>query len=612
MPIFLVEMEIIMTGKNIGIWLVLLFCVSSCFVFTGCSDVGANKRANPVASETDSETSVSTGSSSTDTTKSPENSLLPVVNIYASQNIVGAGNEINLRAEAIDPAGAPVTLTWDSSEGILVNVSGSTAVWQAPGHSSSSVVSCTATDVRGGKTTANVEIEVIGNSTYKLNILADRRSLNASVSAENTENTYVPVAGARVTLKAFNNVAVSDKNGDVVFDVTQTDTIATYSDIEVSFKEWDITYNAKLVSVSGSVVKDYLIFSPGYSNVSVALASGDSFDLKKGMLEVSTTEKNTVGALEPLSEVTVNCSAGQSISSRDSGTAVISCSSVGTNTSLNLRKTGYSDIDNCKVPLSQNYLTLVSAEMTRNGNFLDHEATISWISPYNYKSNVAVMDPFTIGFGQAMDTTSAFDSINLMVQNKNTNELISVDGDKIKELFDIKWDSNTTVYLYPKNGYKANTRYSLILNNWSAKTVDGRFLKNYVGTYYEFKTDDDPAPQILAFEPVNGATNVNRNGPFTIYFDRSIDENSLYENTELEVVAVDSGLSITLTGSSIRTFFSVIWRNDNTELQLVPRRTLSPRTSYQIRLKKCSFKSLSGKAISGIENFWTQFTTGGI
>lgn len=602
-----------MTGKNIGIGLCFLLCLTSCILFTGCSDVGANKRTNPVGSETDAEATVSTGTSSTDTTSRPaDSSLLPVVNLYSSQNIIGAGNEINLRAEAIDPAGAPVTLTWDANEGILVSVNGSTAVWQAPTYSSKSIVSCTATDVRGGKTTANVEIEVIGNSTYKLNILADRRSLTASVNSDDTENAYVPVAGARVILKALNEIAVSDKNGNIVFDVTQAEKIATYSDIEVSYKEWDINYSAKLISISGNVVKDSLIFAPGYSNISIALAEGDSFDMKKGMLEVATTEKNTIGVLEPLSEVSINCSIGQGVSSRDTGIALIQSSNGGTSTSLNITKTGYSNIENCKVPLSQNYLTLVSAEMKRNGNYLDNEASISWISPYNYKSSVAVMDPFIIGFGQAMDTNSTFDSINLMVQNKNTNELTSFNGEKIKEKFDIVWKDNTLVYLYPKYGYQANTRYSILVNNWSARTVDGRYLKSYIGSYYEFKTDDDPAPKMLSFEPVNGATNVSRNGPFIIYFDRSIDPNSLYENTELEVVAVDSGFSVKLNASSIKSYFSVIWKNDNTELQLVPNLTLSPRASYQIRLKKCSFKSVSGKAISGLENFWTQFTTGGI
>lgn len=602
-----------MTGKNIGIWLLSITCLLSVVFFTGCSNIGANKRTNPVASETDPETNVSTGTKTSDsTTRNADNSLLPVINLYASQNIVGAGSEINLRAEAIDPAGAPVTLTWDSSEGILTSVNGSSAVWQAPNHTSNSVVSCTATDVRGGKTTANLEIEVIGNSVYKLNILADRCSLSAGVSSENTENAYVPVAGARVILKAFNDVAVSDKDGNVEFDVTQVEKIATYSDIEVSYKDWDITYNAKLVGITGNVVKDYLVFSPGYTNVSVALANGDSFDLKKGMLEVTTTEKNTIGLLEPLSEVSVNCSAGQGVSDRDTGSLLISSSYAGNNTDLSLTKTGYSDIENCNVPLNQNYLTLVSAEMTRNGNLPDYDAVISWISPYNYKTGVSVMSPFIIGFGQPMETSTAFDSINLMVQNKNTNELINITGNELKSLFNIVWKNNTLVYLTPKYGYKADTRYSILVNNWSAKSLDGRYLKSYIGTYYEFKTDEDKAPQILGFEPVNGATNVSRNGPFTIYFDRGIDTESLYENTEIEIVCVNSGLSVTLTGSSIRSFFSVIWKNDNAELQLVPSVTLSPRNTYQIRIKKCSFKSASGKAITGLENFWTQFTTGGI
>ena len=607
-------MEINMTGKNIGIWLLSLLCVTSCFMFTGCSNVGANKRTNPAAAETDPETTVSTGSSTTDNnaTRTAESSFLPVVNIYASQNTVGAGSDINLRAEAIDPAGAPVTLTWDATEGILTSINGSSAVWQAPNYSSKSTVSCTATDVRGGKSTANVEIDVIGNSIYKLNILVDRCSLFANVSSNDPENPFVPVAGARVVLKAFNDVAVTDRDGNAEFSVNQANKIATYSDIEVSYKDWNIVYNAKLTSLSGNTVNDYLVFSPGYQNISVALANGDSFDLKKGMLEVTTTEKNTIGISEPLPEVSVNCSAGHGISNRDNGCAVISSSYTGTSTSLNLSKTGYSNIDNCNVPINQNSLTLVSAEMTRNGNIPDYEPTISWIKPYNYKTRVSVMEPFVIGFGQPMETSSAFNSINLMVQNKNTGELIPITEKEIKEIFNIVWDGNTSVSLYPIKGYKPDTRYSILLNNWSAKALDGRYLKSYIGTYYEFETDDDPAPKILGFEPVNGATQVSRNGPFVIYFDRSIDPESLYENTELEVESVNSGLSVTLKGSSIRTFFSVIWKNDNTELRLVPSRTLSPRTSYQIRIKKCSFKSSSGKAISGLENFWTQFTTGGM
>ena len=602
-----------MTGKNISIWLILLISLTSCFVFTGCSDVGANKRTNPIAGETDAEATVSTGTSSTDTTsRTTESSFLPVVNIYASQNVVGANSEVNLRAEAIDPAGAPVTLTWDADEGILTSVEGSSAVWQAPSKSSRSTVSCTATDVRGGKTTANLEIEVIGNSKYNVNILVDRCSLNASVSSENPENAYVPVAGARVYLKAFNSTSITDRSGNAEFDVTQAETIATYSEIEVSYKDWDIHYYAKLTSITGNEVNDYLVFSPGYQNMSVALANGDSFDLKKGMIEVSTTEKNTIGMLEPLSDVSVHCSVGQGVSSQDKGEITIASSYSGTQTNISLSKIGYSEISNKSVPLSQNSLTIISAQMTRNSNILDSEAAISFIRPYSYKTNVSVMDPFIIGFNQEMETSSVFNSINVMVQNKNTGELNQMTGEKIKEFFDIKWEDNTLVYLYPKAGYKANTRYSLLLNNWTARTIDGRYLKNYVGMYYEFETDEDPAPKVLAFEPVNGAKNVSRNGPFTIYFDRSITPESLYENTAIEVVDIDSDLSMTLNGSSIKSFFSVVWRDNNTVLQLVPYRTLSPRNTYQIRIKKCSFKSASGKAISGLENFWTEFTTGGM
>ena len=603
-----------MTGKNIGIWLITFLCITSCFLFTGCSDVGANKRTNPAGAETDPESTVTAASSSSDntTTRTAETSFLPVVNLYASQNTVGAGSDINLRAEAIDPAGAPVTLTWDASEGILTSVNGSSAVWQAPDYTSQSTVSCTATDVRGGKTTASLEIEVIGNSIYKLNVLIDRCSLSAPASWNNTDNAFVPAAGARVILKEFNNTAVTDTNGNVEFNVTQADKIATYSDIVVSYKDWNVTYNAKLTSISGNTVNDYLIFSPSYQNMSVALANGDSFDLKKGMMEITTTEKNAIGVSEPLSEVSVNCSIGQDVTNRENGLAVISSSGSVTNTNIKMTKTGYSNIENCNVPINQNSLTLISAEMTRNGIISDSEPCISWIKPYNYQTRIPVMEPFIIGFGQPMDTSSAFDSINMMVQNKTTNELIPMTGQEIKEFFDIVWKDNTTVSLYPKNGYKASTRYSILLNNWTAKTLDGRFLKSYIGTYYEFETDDDPAPKVLGFEPVNGAVQVSRNGPFVIYFDRSIDPDSLYENTELEVVSVDSGLSVTLNGSSIRSFFSVIWKNENTELRLIPNRTLSPRTSYQIRIKKCSFKSSSGKAISGLENFWTQFTTGGI
>ncbi len=603
-----------MTGKNIGIWIFTLL-LSSTIAITGCSDIGANKRSNPVGAEGDAETVVTAGTASYETASgTPRNTdptLLPVVNVYASGNTVGAGTDVNFRAEAIDPAGSPITIEWQSSDGILTSVSGSSAVWQAPAYTSNSVVSCIATNARGGRTTADVNIEVIGNSTYKLNILIDRCCLAASVS-DSTDSDFVPVAGARVILKAFNDVAITDKNGNVEFNVTQANKVATYSDIEVAYKDWDVTYNAKLISISGSVVKDNLIFSPGYEGLSVTQASGESFDMKKGLVEVTTTEKNTIGGLEVLPEVCINCSVSSVLSSRDTGVATIQCSVANNETSISLSKTGYSTIEGCTIPVSQTSTTLVAAEMVRNSNIFDYDASISYIKPYNYKQGVSVMEPFVIGFNQPMETSSVFDNINLMVQNKTTGQIIPMDSNEIKNFFDIKWKGNSSVSLFPKTGYSANSRYSILINNWTARSIDGRYLKPYVGTYYEFSTDADPQPQILSFEPANGTTGVSRSGPFCIYFDRAIDPESLYQDTSLEVINVTSGMNVTLTGSMIRSYFSVVWKDDNTTLQLIPSISLNPFSVYQIRLKKCSFKSASGQAISGLENFWTQFTTGGM
>ena len=240
------------------------------------------------------------------------------------------------------------------------------------------------------------------------------------------------------------------------------------------------------------------------------------------------------------------------------------------------------------------------------------EATISWIKPYNYQTEVKVNEPFVIGFAQPMETSSAFNNISMMVQNKNTGEMIPITANEINSLFNVKWSGNTIAYLYPQTGYKSNTRYSILINNWSAKTVDGRYLKSYTGTYYEFETDNDPQPQIISFSPKNGDTNVNRSGPFSINFDRPIDPESLYTDTEIQVICLDTNASINLNGGSIRSFFSAFWKDNNQVLELVPKITLDARTRYQVRLKKCNFMSTTGKPVICPDNFWVQFTTGSL
>lgn len=601
-----------MTGKNIGVWLFIVLSISVCLTVSGCGT--ASKTANPAGANTNPESTVSAGTLSSDeeTTSSPSTGFLPVVNVTASSNTVGAGSDVYLRAEAIDPAGAQVSLAWEASDGILTNVNGSSAVWQAPLMSSKSIVSCIATDVRGGKTQADVEIEVIGNSIYKLNIMADRSSLMNSVSSANTNSAYLPVAGARVFVKAFNATGVTDKNGDVEFNVTQTDKIAKTSEVTVNFKNWNITYNANMVAISGSVISDNLVFSPGYESVTIAQGKGDSFDAKRGCMEVTTTEQDTIGSQIPLSEVTIDSMCGQAVTSRDIGVAHLSSPYSYSAAEIKLSKTGYSTIEGYTVPISLDSVTLVNAEMKRNSCLSDMEATISWIKPYNYQTEVKVNEPFVVGFAQPMETSSAFNNISMMVQNKNTGEMIPITANEINSLFNVKWSGNTIAYLYPQTGYKSNTRYSILINNWSAKTVDGRYLKSYTGTYYEFETDNDPQPQIISFSPKNGDTDVNRSGPFSINFDRPIDPESLYTDTEIQVICLDTNASINLNGGSIRSFFSAFWKDNNQVLELVPKITLDARTRYQVRLKKCNFMSTTGKPVICPDNFWVQFTTGSL
>ena len=603
-----------MTGKKLSFWLFILLSAATCLTTSGCGT--SKKSTNPVGADTRSESTVTAGQAGSlddeSTVKTPESKLLPVINVYASQNIVGANAEVNLRAEAIDPTGAQVSLAWDASNGIITQVVGSSAIWQAPDTTAKSVICCTATDVRGGTSKAEVEIEVIGNSIYKLNIMADRCSLVTNPSSENTGSAYLPVAGARVVLSALNEVGVTDKNGNVEFNVTQAAGVVTTSNVNVSYKDWEVSYNAKLTAISGNLVSDNIVFSPGYENVTVAQARGDSFMTRVGQVEVTTGETNAIGLTEPLSEVAVNSMCGQVMSSRDNGWATISSTYAYSEADIRFSKVGYSTIEGCSIPVNQDSVTLVNAIMTRNGCLPDSEAKISWVKPYNYQTNVPVKAPFVFGFAQAMNTDSAFDSINVMVENKNTGLLISVSGEDIKKFFDITWSGNTVAYLTPKYSYEPDTRYSLLINNWNARALDGRNLRNYIGTYFEFETDSDPAPEIVTFSPANGTTGVSRSGPFSITFNRSIDPDSLFEGTELEVCVVGSGISAQLSGSSIRTFFSIVWRDDNKVVEFVPKRTLSPWTSYQIRLKKCSFRSATGKAVSGLENFWTQFSTGGM
>ena len=101
-----------MTGKKLSFWLFILLSAATCLTASGCGT--SKKSTNPVGADTRSESTVTAGQAGSlddeSTVKTPESKLLPVINVYASQNIVGANAEVNLRAEAIDPTGAQVSL----------------------------------------------------------------------------------------------------------------------------------------------------------------------------------------------------------------------------------------------------------------------------------------------------------------------------------------------------------------------------------------------------------------------------------------------------------------------------------------------------------------------
>lgn len=581
-----------------------LACIWFIMTFAGCSSANSVSSLNPAAA--DPESSINLGETASDT-KSLE--LVPVVNIFTSRTVVGPGTEIDLRAEAIDPAGGQVSLVWEASDGVMINTNGSNAIWKAPAQTSNAKVACVATDVRGKSARAEVSIEVIGNAVYRLVITADRSSLLTSRITSDATNPFVPVAGARIEMQGFGDIGVTDSSGMVEFNIDQSSAVATGSQVIVRYYDWEISYTASLVVPEGMRIVDNLTFFPGYDGVTVAIARGDSFALKRGMLEVTAIE-NQAGEIRPVAEVYVDAGAGQAVSAQTDGRALLNSSNV-SNSEVNLRMTrnGYQTIEGYTVPVSLDGLTLVRARMARAGSISDVAAVITWTKPYNSQTAFPVSGPFSIGFGQAMEKSTIFNNVNLMIENKSTGSMTAISGNEIARMFRVEWEGDTVLKLYPNTNLRPVTRYSLLISNWEARASDGRMLKSYGGLYGEFVTDVDPTPAIVSTSPKNGDVNVGRNGPFTIRFDRSMKPESLYSGLELEITSLDSGSRLFLDGQSLKSHFAVTWKENNRVLELVPYRMLRANASYLIRLNKCGLVSESGKTTSGMERLWGQFKT---
>jgi hypothetical protein len=321
--------------------------------------------------------------------------------------------------------------------------------------------------------------------------------------------------------------------------------------------------------------------------------------------------ENAYGEIKPVAEVTVDAGSVQTFSARETGIALVnSISAANGEINLRLSKNGYQTIDGYRIPVALDGLTIVRARLDQTGSIPDTEAIISYTRPYNYQNAFPVSGPFEIGFGQPMEKENFFDDISLMIQNKSTGLTMALNGREIEKHFRIEWIGNTTIKLYPRQPLQGLTRYSLLISRLTARAVDGRMLKNYNGMYGEFVTDADAAPKILSTSPVNGSGEVGRTGPFVIRFDRSMLPESLYDDLEIEITNLKSNVKIIVDEVSLRSHFSVTWKEANTVLELVPYRMLAPDNPYLIRLNSCGLVSVSGKSAEGFENLWGQFTTG--
>ncbi len=582
----------------------LIFCAWIAVVISGCSDANSINSLNPTAANPESTINLA------DSPDSKTVATKPVVNIFSSSTVVGPQAEISLRAEAIDPLGKAVSLAWEATEGNIISTEGSVAVWKAPQNTAKATISCIASDVRGGKSQAEIEIDVIGNSVYRLQVKADRSSIITGRFTDNTQSPLISIPGASVEIKALGATEITNNSGIVEFNVEQSGDVATASMVTVRYHDWEVNYQATLTSTNNLQILDNITFLPGYDSVTVAIARGDSFAVKRGMIEVAAVE-NSAGSIAPVAEVNVNVGSSSGISTKVDGRAILSAGFLSTSeTSLSISRSGYHNIEGYNVPVAIDGLTLVRAKLERTGSFSQQDAIISWTSPFNQQSSFAVSAPLQIGFGQPMEKNTLFNDISITVQNKRTGKMTSYSGNEISRDFTLEWKDSTVLKLIPKIPLDPETRYSIMLAKWVARAADGRMLKTYNGLYYEFTTDSDPYPKMTSTSPGNGATDVGRNGPFAIKFDRPMKPDSLYDDLEIEITSLDDGARLKIKETGLKSFFSVTWTENNTKLELVPFMMLKPEASYLVKFIRCNLTSESGKKASGFDSLWGQFKTG--
>jgi hypothetical protein len=587
-------------------------------ILSGCTTTNSVLDSNPLGAGTDTSTTTGTtitttqytpgttgtGSGTTTLTSNGTNQS-PVVTLKVSNTAVGLNSEVQITAEALDPEGEQVTFAWTASGGTFISQNSNKATWKSPSVSGAAEITCSAMDKKGAKGTAKASISVIGGRTYALSLSLSRMTMEANDLKYEGIDEWIPLANAKVTFQDLKTEEVSNSSGRIELDLDAKAKTATGSLVIVSYRDWEVRYMAQFQS-SGIAQIDQVKFYPGYDGISVAIGKGDSFMAKRGGVEVQTYQM-TNGTKTVLKEVSVEVGTAQKLS-RD-GEVFMSIIE-DSDTTMNISKIGYKAMEGLKIPVEIDGVTLIGAQMSPVGSSVNPSATISYTKPYNGQTGVSVRGPFEIGFSQAMERDGIFNDFEMAIQDSTNKTSTIIQGYAMRNYFAIEWLSNTILRLSPLVSLAPSRKYSLHVTRWNARAVDGRLLKNYASTFGSFVTALDQAPRVLATVPRNGDTGISRFGPFTLTFDQAMNPDSLTSGIQLEIKDMQTGTRAILEGAGLASEFSISWNRTNTEVQLVPRRTLKARNSYTVRLITSNLRSQTGKSLTALDGLWGQFTTG--
>ncbi|MBF0543291.1 MAG: Ig-like domain-containing protein [Candidatus Riflebacteria bacterium] len=621
-----------MLGKNLfATTTFVIFIFSIAIILNGCTSANSLVSNNPVSSsdltsstDTSSWTGIGSGvsnssnSSNSSSYQNPGSGLAssqsqlltgnqaPVISLTASQKVVGFDGLITLTAEAIDPNGDPLYYSWIASEGVFTSQTSNKATWKAPSKNVDTEISCKVDDRKGGTNTGKISISVVGGRKYRATLSISRASLLSTSGGDGLTDEWAALPQAKVIITALNKTLISDQNGTIEADIDSGSKLASSSDITVQYLDWAITYNASFLPTS-QYTTDQIQFYPGFDGVTVAVAKGDSFQNKRGGIEVNAYE-NDAGQQQAVSEFQVQ--AGTAKQSGNGGLAFLSTSPGNGNIPLTVEKQGYSSINGITIPVSLDAETLVNTTIQPLNKVPITDAFVSWTKPFRGQSAVPTNGPFQIGFGQPMEEGTILDDFQMTIQNTTGGKTAVLNGAEVKNQFTVSWENSITMTLTPKQPLNQLTRYSILVNRWNARALDGRLLKNYSGMFGTFTTDSDSIPSITSTSPKNGDYGVSRAGPFEIRFDRPMDPTSLKTNLQIQISDMDKGNQITVNGSTLDNEFSATWNSSLTILYLVPKRTLGKNKAYLVRLITCGLKSSTGKQLQGFDQIWGQFSTG--